>query len=388
MKKAKKKSKKAKAFRRLVEFVCGDERAISLFSHAGTEAGRLAFEAYVSAVNGSDYCTKGKAKGPDWFALLGAACCRGDSGIPEQLILANDARQKALGRRKSAKKRFSQSLGFTMRARAASAAKFAQIPKSFVKRFGKDDAYPPLKTWVFESSEIGNRWREHLTSGPRPDVRKPYLPMMEVDLSLLAHDVGTEESRVFFNADDGRFVGLVVRNFCANGDVLPYVDEVVREAVSVRRNVRVSVLCLLVNYLSLSLLLLLFQKEDPGSLVQIGYSAGSRSAPQFDWVRNITGRNLPKGVVDEMDYRLSSVFALFWNLCGDLLPQEVMDDFDAFFDRFNILRMNPAKGAAQDFLARETVHGDYVVQVGEMEFVFSNVEMAPPAGVCAQNYSR
>ena len=28
--------------------------------------------------------------------------------------------------------------------------------------------------------------------------------------------------------------------------------------------------------------------EDPGSLVQMGFSAGSRSAPQFDWVRNIT----------------------------------------------------------------------------------------------------
>lgn len=89
-----------------------------------------------------------------------------------------------------------------------------------------------------------------------------------------------------------------------------------------------------------------------------------------------------------MDYQLSSIFTLFWNLCRDLLPQEVKDDFKAFFDCFNILQMNPQKGAAQDFLAREMMHGDYVVQVGEMEFVFCNVEMASPAGVCAQNYSR
>lgn len=128
--------------------------------------------------------------------------------------------------------------------------------------------------------------------------------------------------------------------------------------------------------------------EDPGSLVQMGFSAGSRSAPQFDWVRNITNRKLPKGVVDELDYRSSSIFALFWNLCRDLLPSEIMDDFDNFFDQFNMVRMSSEKGAAKEFIAKNTTRGDYMVQVGETEFVFSNAEMAPPSGVCAQNYAR
>lgn len=128
--------------------------------------------------------------------------------------------------------------------------------------------------------------------------------------------------------------------------------------------------------------------EDPGSLVQIGFSAGSRSAPQFDWVRNITNRKLPKGVVDEMDYRSSSIFALFWNLCRDLLPSEIMDDFDAFFDKFNMVRMSSEKGAAKNFIDKKTPRGEYIVQVGGTEFAFSNAEMAPPAGVCGQNYAR
>jgi len=65
-----------------------------------------------------------------------------------------------------------------------------------------------------------------------------------------------------------------------------------------------------------------------------------------------------------------------------------MDDFDNFFDQFNIVRMCSAKDAAKDFISKNTTHGDYVVQVGETEFVFSNAEMAPPAGVCGQNYAR
>jgi hypothetical protein len=105
-------------------------------------------------------------------------------------------------------------------------------------------------------------------------------------------------------------------------------------------------------------------------------------------VRNITSRKLPKGVVDEMDYRSSSIFALFWNLCRDLLPREIMDDFDNFFDKFNMVRMSSGKAYAKNFIAKNTARGDYIVQIGESEFEFSNAEMAPPAGVCAQNYAR
>ncbi|EDR03912.1 uncharacterized protein LACBIDRAFT_331061 [Laccaria bicolor S238N-H82] len=51
--------------------------------------------------------------------------------------------------------------------------------------------------------------------------------------------------------------------------------------------------------------------EDPGSLVQIGFSAGVRSTPKFDRVRNITNRKLPTHIIDGMDHQSSSVFALF-----------------------------------------------------------------------------
>ena len=64
-----------------------------------------------------------------------------------------------------------------------------------------------------------------------------------------------------------------------------------------------------------------------------------------------------------------------------------MDDFDNFFDQFNMVQMSFEKGAAKVFIAKNTTRGDYMVQVGETEFVFSNAKMAPPSGVCTQNYA-
>jgi len=54
--------------------------------------------------------------------------------------------------------------------------------------------------------------------------------MMQVDLSHLTHDVGMEESHVFYNMHDGWLIGLVVQKFCPNRDVLP---QVIQETVSV-----------------------------------------------------------------------------------------------------------------------------------------------------------
>jgi len=187
----------------------------------------------------TNFFIKKDPTGVDWLARLGDACAAPGSNVPDQLKQANDDRQKQLGRRKSSKKRFSQSLGFTARARAASATKIAKLPQTFLKRFTNKKAYPPLKTWVYETPSIGNRWKKHLTSGRRADKRKPYLPMMQVDPKRLACDVGVGESGAFHDAGDGHLFCLVVREFSPNGDVCSAVDKIVREAVSERRNVRV-----------------------------------------------------------------------------------------------------------------------------------------------------
>ena len=130
--------------------------------------------------------------------------------------------------------------------------------------------------------------------------------------------------------------------------------------------------------------------DDPGNLVQIGFSAGSRHAPNFDWARNITRKDLPKEVITDFNYRSSSAFALFWNLCKDALPREIIGSFHTFFEENDMLHMNPADGAAKDFANGENhlVTGDYTIQIGDEKFVFKNVELAPPSGVFGRNYAR
>lgn len=91
-----------------------------------------------------------------------------------------------------------------------------------------------------------------------------------------------------------------------------------------------------------------------------------------------------------MDQRSSSAFALFWNLCRNSLPDEVMSDFDDFFEECCMPRMDPSKGAAEDSAGNsdQRAFGDYSIQIGDDKFIFRNAERAPPAGVCGQNYSR
>jgi len=131
------------------------------------------------------------------------------------------------------------------------------------------------------------------------------------------------------------------------------------------------------------------QLEDPGSLIQIGYSAGARAAPAFHWVRNLT-KKLPDQVVADKDYQSSSAFALLWNLCRNFLPERIMGDFDVFLEHCNMVRMKSGQGAAVEFIAGEGVgtHGEYTVHIGDAEFIFKDAEMAPPSGVFGQNYSR
>jgi hypothetical protein len=243
----------AKLFRHIVDFVVHDKEALHLFANAGTEPGHLAFLECIHHIltctklrmnkvsihmmcqqPALTFCINKDTISINWLARLGDACAVPNSNVPKQLKQANDDRQKQLGQRKSSKKRFSQSLGFTTCACATNAMKFANLPQTFLKRFKNKKAYPPLKTWVYETPSIGKHWRKHLTSGRRADKRRLYLLMMQVDPKRLTCDVGIGESGTFCNADDGHLFALVVREFCPNGDVRSAADKIVQEAVSVQ----------------------------------------------------------------------------------------------------------------------------------------------------------
>lgn len=110
----------------------------------------------------------------------------------------------------------------------------------------------------------------------------------------------------------------------------------------------------------------------------MGWSAGSRSSPHFDWVRNITA-NLSKAEIEASNKDASSLFALTWQMMRNIIPPEVVADVDEFVAASGIPRMN---GNGQ------LPEGVYEVLIGGVTFPFHKVELAPPGGVIGQNYSR
>lgn len=91
-----------------------------------------------------------------------------------------------------------------------------------------------------------------------------------------------------------------------------------------------------------------------------------------------------------MNYRASSAFALLWNLCLDILPDEVLGYFEDFFEELNIARMSASEGAAKEFAGSEeaSTSGVYTIRIGDFEFTFQDAELAPPSGVVGQNYAK
>ena len=111
----------------------------------------------------------------------------------------------------------------------------------------------------------------------------------------------------------------------------------------------------------------------------MGWSAGARSSPHFDWVRNITATHLSQSEVDASNIEASSLFALTWQMMQSILPSGVVADFNNFVKETGLPRMD-GNG--------DLVNGTYQVLVDGKPFAFQNVELAPPGGVICQNYSR
>jgi hypothetical protein len=114
--------------------------------------------------------------------------------------------------------------------------------------------------------------------------------------------------------------------------------------------------------------------------LQIGYTCGARSDPELGWARNLLGKPSDEAVT-RMMYESSSVFALFWNMVRNQLPEEIVNDFDAWLKEHEMVRMD-TKGS------QESAQGMYTVELGDMKFEFHGVEMPPPSGVFGTNYTR
>ncbi|KZT70889.1 hypothetical protein DAEQUDRAFT_649121, partial [Daedalea quercina L-15889] len=172
--------------------------------------------------------------------------------------------------------------------------------------------------------------------------------------------VHANESIIVRDASSKEIIAVVLWNFCGDPDVLAWVNTVISRAIEMKRN-----------------------KEDTGSLVLAGYSAGARSKPIFDWACNLKSTKGDKRHVLAHEKDVLSVFALFYNLLCSRLLEALFDDLTVFLKKHGLCCMD-GKGT----MAGVDGKGEYYVWKGEETIVFTNEELAPLGGVMGANYAR
>ncbi|KAH0826468.1 hypothetical protein J3R83DRAFT_5469 [Lanmaoa asiatica] len=125
--------------------------------------------------------------------------------------------------------------------------------------------YPPGGAWWYETAGVREKWWSRLVLENQPDERLRRHNFCEVDKTQLQHTVSPDQNILIRDAQTQEVVLVVLRNFCNDLSVLEWANSKVAEIAGYKKSVRL---------------------EDPGKLALVGYSAGSRSAPKFDWVLN------------------------------------------------------------------------------------------------------
>ncbi|KAI9716557.1 MAG: hypothetical protein M1812_005288 [Candelaria pacifica] len=233
------------------------------------------------------------------------------------------------------------------------------IKTVYLRRLPLMSEYPPRNEWICENQAIRDIWEEPMTTGRLDDPRTTRKGLHNLDLDQLQYIVELGESARLVDVESGELIAEIQRGFVPDAGVLKSIGNVAEKNIGLRRNVR---------------------RDDPGSIVQAGYTAGSKGLRSFVWARSLTTK-LAEEEVRDLNYTASSAYALFWNMLRNSVPESLIEDFNSVIRKTGMPRMDSnLKGRDPD--------RRYKVETGGRVFEFTYGELAPPCGVCGGNYSR
>jgi hypothetical protein len=184
----------------------------------------------------------------------------------------------------------------------------------------------------------------------------------------------SNESIVFYDRLNlSRLVLLIKRAFVQDEEVLKPLSDLSLGATAERRGVRV-------RFLPIPYLMALIdkaQKDDPGKMANLGYTAGALDQRELT---SATDRFTKSKTEDErfkqQDLDNGAWLTLLWNVMLSSLPRISTGDYE---DTISKLRL-PQMLASRD--------DEYDVKLGSIRYRFTNGKPAPPATVAAWNYAR
>lgn len=170
-----------------------------------------------------------------------------------------------------------------------------------------------------------------------------------------------------------------MRRFVIVKSVVNWADSVVMEGCNIKVNARVS------NKLfpnSNNQEPSSNQKENPGAILQVGFSPGSRSQPVFQFARTLKSAIHATRNLVAYTYSCISAFDLLWNMCTNRLPAWIIKDFNNFLNTTNICRLSnePTHNA--------TKKGDYSISIGDEVMEFQSDQLASPVGFFGMDYAK
>ncbi|KAH9890443.1 hypothetical protein C8Q73DRAFT_667332 [Cubamyces lactineus] len=236
--------------------------------------------------------------------------------------------------------------------------------KYYLHRLADGEAYPPLRHHIVESDVIEDLWKTKLEDEPLKEPRQDRRPLHRLQPERLQLMIAEDEDAILIDADDGSIIAVVMRGVTGpdcEKEFLGWATAAIKDGILGRRSIR---------------------RDDPGMMVQSGYTPGSRHKPLFNWVRNLVEPNqCSPEFLASSDYAASCLLAVCWNICCARLPAEVMDDWVKFLQDNKI----PVLDAG---VAMVGTRGDYTIQFGDESVTFHDAELAPGTALLNWNYAR